>query len=142
MFTGGLGSYALLSMLIGHFLVSGDGEDLGRSLLGFLQLYGTDFDYENSAVSIVQGKGIIDKKFSWFEPKRRFALAVEDPQVRRPPAPRPHPPERPLRRDEALTRRGAAGAREEHRDGDLPHRGNRRVLPERRECSARAPVPD
>ena len=89
MFTGGLGSYALLSMLIGHFLVSGDGDDLGRSLLGFLQLYGTDFDYENSAVSIVQGKGIIDKKFSWFEPKRRFALAVEDPQVRRPPASRP-----------------------------------------------------
>ena len=88
-FTGGLGSYALLSMLIGHFLVSGDGDDLGRSLLGFLQLYGTDFDYENSAVSIVQGKGIIDKKFSWFEPKRRFALAVEDPQVRRPPASRP-----------------------------------------------------
>ena len=91
MFTGGLGSYALLSMLIGHFLVSGDSNDLGRSLLGFLQLYGTDFDYENSAVWIVQGKGIIDKKFSWFEPKRRFALAVEDPQVRRPPASRPPP---------------------------------------------------
>jgi hypothetical protein len=52
--------------------------DLGHLLWGFLERFGSGFDYGKQAVSI--RKGGVAKKGPWRQPKRPWLLAVEDPQ--------------------------------------------------------------
>jgi non-canonical poly(A) RNA polymerase PAPD5/7 len=70
--TGGIGGYALLSLVTAH-LQSHPPADLGDALHGFFRRYAS-FDVRRSAISIMRG-GVVPKP-----PPRVFALAVEDPQ--------------------------------------------------------------
>ena len=88
-FTGGIGAYTLLNMAVALLMLETETDatrvtstsDCGYLLLRFFELYGEEFDYANSAISITSG-GIIDKNFQWFNPGKPNILAVEDPQQR------------------------------------------------------------
>ena len=56
--------------------------DIGCLLMGFLQRFGTTFDWDRDGVSIRRG-GIVPKHHSWCVsgPGREGRLALEDPQV-------------------------------------------------------------
>ncbi len=97
-FTGGIGSY-LLQLMIVSFLQHRSREEinergrtaslgkhfnLGSLLLDFLELYGMDFNYVTTGISVrTDGyyfpKGSTDKKPVFWQPSRPFMLAVENP---------------------------------------------------------------
>lgn len=78
---GGLGSYALTLLAVSYFqLAATPGADAAADLVGFLRLYGQDFNYEEVGVS-VRGDGAYfrKKQRGWFDPDRPYLPAVEDP---------------------------------------------------------------
>ncbi len=95
-FTGGIGSY-LLQLMIVSFLQhrsrsdlnrgyggSGRHFNLGSLLLDFLELYGLDFNYVTTAISVRHDgyyfpKGQLDKKEYFWQPHRPMSIAVENP---------------------------------------------------------------
>ena len=95
-FRGGLSSYAAALLMLAHLqtlnptqTLSGlglpvagarAGVDLGHALLGFLERFGQQFDYEREAVSVRQG-GVVPKPRAWRLKNKPRLLAVEDPQV-------------------------------------------------------------
>lgn len=98
-YTGGIGSYALQLMII-SFLQQRAREEisigrpavvspqnsgnLGSMLIEFLELYGIDFNYVTTGISLRYGgyyfpKGARDKKSIFWQPARFFSLAIENP---------------------------------------------------------------
>jgi len=95
-FTGGIGSY-LLQLMIVSFLQhrsrgdlnrgyggSGQHFNLGSLLLDFLELYGLDFNYVTTGISVRHDgyyfpKGQLDKKEFFWQPNRPSSIAVENP---------------------------------------------------------------
>lgn len=89
--TGGIGSYTLLIMIISflqkHTLSKGksnapsEEENLCTILTGFMKFYGSVFDYRNTVISVLNGGRYIPKEEkSWVNEDFPDALAVEDPQ--------------------------------------------------------------
>uniref|UniRef100_A0A7S2LG55 Polymerase nucleotidyl transferase domain-containing protein n=1 Tax=Skeletonema marinoi TaxID=267567 RepID=A0A7S2LG55_9STRA len=95
-YTGGIGSY-LLQLMIVSFLQhrsradlnrgyggSGQHFNLGSLLLDFLELYGLDFNYVTTGISVRHDgyyfpKGQLDKKEYFWQPNRPSSIAVENP---------------------------------------------------------------
>ncbi|KAL3796758.1 hypothetical protein HJC23_010905 [Cyclotella cryptica] len=94
-FTGGIGSY-LLQLMIVSFLQQRSREDLMRTgrlgnyfnlgslLIDFFELYGIDFNYVTTGISVRNdgfyfAKGERDKKSVFWQPSRQSGLAVENP---------------------------------------------------------------
>lgn len=95
-FTGGIGSY-LLQLMIVSFLQhrsrsdlnrgyggSGQHFNLGSLLLDFLELYGLDYNYVTTGISVRHdgyyfAKGQLDKKEYFWQPNRPASIAVENP---------------------------------------------------------------
>jgi non-canonical poly(A) RNA polymerase PAPD5/7 len=92
-YTGGVGSF-LLQMMIVSFLQHREREcahnrrpvlyNLGALLIDFFELYSTDFNFITTGVSIrFDGfyfpKGATDKKKDFWQEKRPFSLAMENP---------------------------------------------------------------
>lgn len=94
-YTGGLGSYALLVMLLAHLqthpsrLNSGAStnsntveHNLGVLLVDFLELYGRSLNVKDVGISCRDGGRFFKKKERGFiDSKRSFLLSVEDPQT-------------------------------------------------------------
>ena len=97
-YTGGVGSYALLCMVMAHLQLhdsketayswAGDGGGqaaaegcLGALLIDFFELYGRRLNMEEVGVSCRGGGAFFAKKDkTWKDPGRPFLLAIEDPQ--------------------------------------------------------------
>ena len=97
-YTGGVGSYALLCMVMAHLQLhdsketayswAGDGGGeaadegcLGVLLIDFFELYGRRLNMEEVGVSCRGGGAFFAKKDkTWSDPGRPFLLAIEDPQ--------------------------------------------------------------
>ena len=95
-FTGGIGSY-LLQLMIVSYLQHRTREDvvrkcgaggrhfnLGSLLLDFFELYGINFNYVTTAISVRHdgfyfAKGEKDRKNVFWQPSRQFAVAMENP---------------------------------------------------------------
>jgi non-canonical poly(A) RNA polymerase PAPD5/7 len=88
--TGGIGSYTLVVMILSYLQLhtrtggraprAGAGEDLSTLLIGFLQFYGTQFDYLTNVVSVINGGSYLRKEDkNWVSEKAPDALSVEDP---------------------------------------------------------------
>ncbi|KAK3239477.1 hypothetical protein CYMTET_50601 [Cymbomonas tetramitiformis] len=94
-FTGGIGSYGLLSMAVAHLKLASEAElaprgdaatsseamrqpMLGKLLYSLLKRYGVDFDYLNQAVAVSRG-GVVDKAAIGAK-RGDDQWAIEDPQ--------------------------------------------------------------
>ncbi|GAQ83080.1 DNA polymerase sigma subunit [Klebsormidium nitens] len=81
-YTGGIGSYCLLNMIVAHLQNTDPASqhDLGTLLLGFLRRYDIQHNYATDVVAIKPG--IRRNKFSrnWVSPQDPNLLSVEDPQ--------------------------------------------------------------
>ncbi|WWC66924.1 uncharacterized protein I206_100831 [Kwoniella pini CBS 10737] len=90
-YTGGLGSYAVICLVISFLQVHpklrrselDPEENLGTLLIEFFELYGRNFNYQDVGISIRKG-GYYYLKSSrgWLRPNQSFLLSVEDPQDR------------------------------------------------------------
>lgn len=87
-FSGGLGSYSVIIMVISFLqlhpkLQRGEiepGRSLGVLLLEFLELYGKNFGYDNCGISIRGRGGYFSKaRRGWKDERRPFMLCIEDP---------------------------------------------------------------
>ena len=95
-FTGGIGSYLLQLMLVSYLQhraradrarglgAGGRHHDLGSLLLDFFELYGMDFNYVTTGVSVRHDgfyfpKGQEDRKETFWRPDRPSTLAMENP---------------------------------------------------------------
>ncbi|RKP34334.1 hypothetical protein BJ085DRAFT_20891, partial [Dimargaris cristalligena] len=88
-YSGGLGSYALINMITSFLQLhprirSGQidpAENLGVLLMEFFELYGKTFRYRTTGIKTSHPPGYFDKRNrSFFQPGRPFALCIEDPQ--------------------------------------------------------------
>eukprot|EP00850_Spirogloea_muscicola_P003014 SM000012S25276 [mRNA] locus=s12:8031:13418:- [translate_table: standard] len=93
-YSGGLGSYALLVMLMGHLQLhpsrrSSDGlgsarpleNNLGMLLVDFFELYGRNLNYRDVGVSCATGGSFFSKHLRELaDDNRPYLLSVEDPQ--------------------------------------------------------------
>jgi non-canonical poly(A) RNA polymerase PAPD5/7 len=88
-FTGGLGSYAVICLVISFLQVHpklrrcelDPEQNLGTLLIEFFELYGRNFNYDAVGVSIRQGGFYFDKdRRGWTRPGQRYLLSLEDPQ--------------------------------------------------------------
>lgn len=82
--TGGIGSYSLLIMIIYYLqnrcsTESDPDEYLSLLLIGFLEYYGKKFDYTNYVVSILSKKPLTKEEKNWKNDKFPNSLSVEDP---------------------------------------------------------------
>lgn len=87
-FTGGVGSYTLLLMIISFLQLrvpkvtkkKPNEVDLGALLIDFFELYGRNFNYVNTGIS-VRGEGGYFHKYErgWYNPMQPFCLCIEDP---------------------------------------------------------------
>ncbi|WWC85720.1 uncharacterized protein L201_000586 [Kwoniella dendrophila CBS 6074] len=90
-YTGGLGSYAVICLVISFLQVHpklrrselDPEENLGTLLIEFFELYGRNFNYQDVGLSIRKG-GYYYLKSSrgWMRPNQSFLLSIEDPQDR------------------------------------------------------------
>ncbi|WVQ94050.1 hypothetical protein IAU59_001128 [Kwoniella sp. CBS 9459] len=90
-YTGGLGSYAVICLVISFLQVHpklrrselDPEENLGTLLVEFFELYGRNFNYQDVGLSIRKG-GYYYLKSSrgWLRPNQSFLLSIEDPQDR------------------------------------------------------------
>eukprot|EP00898_Chlorokybus_atmophyticus_P008713 jgi/Chlat1/8843/Chrsp91S09258 len=82
-FTGGVGSYCLLNMVISHLqmVAAAKISDLGYLLMGFLERYGRRFDYNSATISIRAACYFSKAKLGWLDNNRPDLLSVEDPQA-------------------------------------------------------------
>lgn len=95
-FTGGIGSYLLQLMIVSYLQhraredvakrhgASGKHYNLGSLLLDFLELYGLDFNYVTTGISVRHDgyyfpKGLRDRRDSFWQSTRPFSLAMENP---------------------------------------------------------------
>ncbi|KAL7544888.1 hypothetical protein ACHAWF_008248 [Thalassiosira exigua] len=95
-FSGGIGSYLLQLMIVSYLQhraredaskghgASGKHFNLGCMLLEFFEFYGLDFNYVTTGVSVRHDgyyfpKGGRDRRNSFWQPSRPFALAMENP---------------------------------------------------------------
>lgn len=86
--TGGIGSYTLLVLIIFYLQkhtpskgLSSEDENLALILTGFLNFYGNQYDYTNSVISILDGGSYLTKaEKKWFDEAYPDRLSVEDPQ--------------------------------------------------------------
>lgn len=95
-FTGGIGSYMLQLMIVSYLQhrarednsrdCLGDGThfNLGSLLLDFLELYGLDFNYVTTGISVRHDgyyfpKGQKEMRDVFYQPSRPFSLAMENP---------------------------------------------------------------
>ena len=95
-FTGGIGSYLLQLMIVSYLQhraredvakrhgASGKHYNLGSLLLDFLELYGMDFNYVTTGISVRHDgyyfpKGLSDRRESFWQVGRPFSLAMENP---------------------------------------------------------------
>jgi non-canonical poly(A) RNA polymerase PAPD5/7 len=95
-FTGGIGSYLLQLMIVSYLqhraredMARGHGAggrhyNLGSLLLDFLELYGVDFNYVTTGISVRHDgyyfpKGLSERRNSFWQPTRPFGLAMENP---------------------------------------------------------------
>lgn len=95
-FTGGIGSYLLQLMIVSYLQhraredvarnwgASGRHYNLGSLLLEFLELYGVDYNYVTTGISVRHdgyyfAKGGQDVKSSFWQPTRPFSIAMENP---------------------------------------------------------------
>lgn len=79
-YTGGIGSYALLLMIVG-FLQQKDSkkESIGELLKNFFLYYGMEFNNKDKGISIAD-KSLFDKESrGWFHPRQPHMLSIEDP---------------------------------------------------------------
>lgn len=80
---GGIGSYGLTLMVVSFIQMRKRARAslaLGDLFLGFLQLYGFQFNYELTGISLRNGGSYFPKKrHNWFDPRKPFLLAIEDP---------------------------------------------------------------
>lgn len=92
-YRGGVGSY-MLQLMIVSFLQHRERDgynfrrpslyNLGALLLEFFELYGLDFNYVTSGISVRHDgfyfpKGAKDRKDHFWQPNRRFSMAIENP---------------------------------------------------------------
>lgn len=83
-YTGGIGSYTLLLMIISYLQLhrpeGPEGSDLGELLKGFLLLYGRDFNYHRTGISVRNGGCYYQKaRRGWGSAEQPWLLSVEDP---------------------------------------------------------------
>ncbi len=95
-FTGGIGSYLLQLMIVSYLQhraredvarncgASGKHYNLGSLLLEFLELYGVDYNYITTGISVRHdgyyfAKGGQDVKNPFWQPTRPFSIAMENP---------------------------------------------------------------
>ncbi|KAL7431251.1 hypothetical protein ACHAXH_007002 [Discostella pseudostelligera] len=95
-FTGGIGSYLLQLMIVSYLQhraredvarnwgASGRHYNLGSLLLEFLELYGVDYNYITTGISVRHdgyyfAKGGQDVKSPFWQPTRPFSIAMENP---------------------------------------------------------------
>jgi len=85
-YTGGLGSYALLIMIISYLqlyrpvIKPEKQKDLGVLLLGFLNLYGRKFNYVRTGISVRDGGYYYAKlQRGWIDWNQPYLLSAEDP---------------------------------------------------------------
>ena len=80
---GGIGSYGLTLMVVSFIQMQKRAHaplTLGALFLGFLQLYGFNFNYELTGISLRNGGSYFPKKaHDWFDPRKPYLLAIEDP---------------------------------------------------------------
>lgn len=81
--SGGIGSYTLVIMIISYLQLHGNKKEentLADHLLEFFALYGTQFNYEESVISILNdGKYLNKVDKNWTNKKNPHLLSVEDP---------------------------------------------------------------
>ena len=95
-FTGGIGSYLLQLMIVSYLQhraredvarncgASGKHYNLGSLLMEFLELYGVDYNYITTGISVRHdgyyfAKGGQDVKNPFWQPTRPFSIAMENP---------------------------------------------------------------
>lgn len=84
-YTGGLGSYALIIMIISYLQLHKPRavekqQDLGVLFLGFLKLYGQEFNYFRTGLSIRDGGYYFPKaQRNWVDWQQPWLLSAEDP---------------------------------------------------------------
>lgn len=87
-YTGGLGSYSLVCMLVSFFqmhplvqakLIRPE-ENLGVLLLDFLELYGRQFNYDCVGISVLRHSYFDKSDRGWQNERRSGILSIEDPQ--------------------------------------------------------------
>ena len=87
-YTGGLGSYALICMIVSFFqmhpllqagLIKAK-DNMGVLLLDFFELYGKNFNYDSVGISIHNGGFYFDKNDKKRISERKCQLSIEDPQ--------------------------------------------------------------
>jgi len=87
--TGGIGSYTLILMIVSFFQLHTTGkgvlsetENLGSLLLGFFELYGKKFNYNTDAISLLDGGSYFPKeKKGWFQDSNPELLSIEHPTL-------------------------------------------------------------
>lgn len=83
-YTGGLGSYALLVLLISFLKQYPEEKNMGVLLLHFFDLYGRQIDQERVGISCLggaSGGAYFNKhEFGFFDPSRPWLFAIQDPQ--------------------------------------------------------------
>ncbi|KIJ44262.1 hypothetical protein M422DRAFT_30412 [Sphaerobolus stellatus SS14] len=87
-YTGGLGSYAIVCMAVSFFQMhpkirAGEinpAENLGVLAMEFFELYGHHFNYEHTGISLQDGGTYFSKiARGWDDPKNPSLLSIEDP---------------------------------------------------------------
>ncbi|KAK4685567.1 non-canonical poly(A) RNA polymerase PAPD5/7, partial [Tremellales sp. Uapishka_1] len=88
-FTGGIGSYAVICMVVNFLQVHpklrrselDPMENLGTLLIEFFELYGRNFNYDEVGISIRKGGFYFNKRSrGWIWNNQPFLLSIEDPQ--------------------------------------------------------------
>eukprot|EP00039_Didymoeca_costata_P006908 m.94518 g.94518 ORF g.94518 m.94518 type:complete len:538 (+) comp13449_c0_seq2:171-1784(+) len=83
-YTGGLGSYATILMVMNflqmHPVKMKQKCNLGILLIEFFELYGVNFNYENTVVSTRDGGKYFYKSDEWFTEQRPWLLAIQNPR--------------------------------------------------------------
>lgn len=88
-FTGGIGSYAVICMVISFLQIHpklrrmelDPEENLGTLLIEFFELYGRNLNYDEIVLSVRRGGRYIAKRSKgWYRQNQPFLLSIEDPQ--------------------------------------------------------------
>ena len=82
-YSGGLGSYALVLMCISFFQIKypadHDKQPLSTLLMNFLQYYGNEFDYATKGISIADSSLFDKKTKGWYFEYQPYLLSIQDP---------------------------------------------------------------
>jgi non-canonical poly(A) RNA polymerase PAPD5/7 len=81
-YTGGIGSFSLLLMII-SFLQHRENPNratIGDLLIDFCEFYGSDFNFYSTGISVTKGGSYFSKETrGWYNEQRAHLLAIEDP---------------------------------------------------------------